>query len=227
MTSGPHDTWASGAAYEPYVGRWSRRVAREFVAWLNVPPGARWLDVGSGTGALSQTILDTAAPASVRGVDRSAGFAAYAREMVRDPRASFETGDAQALPVETAGFDAAASGLMLNFVPRPELAAAEMARALAPGGVAGAYVWDYSGKMDLMRYYWDAAVAQDPAAAELDEGPRFPLCHPEALAALFEGAGLRDVTTCPIEIATVFRDFDDYWQPFLGGQGQRRPTICG
>jgi SAM-dependent methyltransferase len=215
----PTDTWASGAAYEPYIGRWSRLVAREFLGWLNAAPGGRWLDVGCGTGALTQTILQTAAPESVKGVDRSDGFVAYAREHVRDPRASFETGDAQALPVETAAFDLAVSGLMLNFVPQPERAAAEMARAVRPGGVAAAYVWDYAGKMELIRYFFDAATALDPAAAELDEGPRFPLCHPGPLAALFEASGLEAVETRPIEIATHFRDFDDYWQPFLGGQG--------
>jgi SAM-dependent methyltransferase len=215
----PTDTWAIGAAYEPYVGRWSRLVAREFLAWVGAPQGGRWLDVGCGTGALSQTILELAAPVSVRGIDRSDGFVAYAREHVRDPRASFETGDAQALPVETAAFDAVVSGLMLNFVPKPERAAAELARAARPGGTVAVYVWDYAGKMELIRYFFDAAAALDPAAAELDEGPRFPLCQPGPLAALFEASGLADVETRPIEIATVFRDFDDYWQPFLGGQG--------
>jgi SAM-dependent methyltransferase len=215
----PTDTWISGAGYEPFVGRWSRLVAREFVAWVAAPPGGRWLDVGCGTGALSQTVLDLAAPESVRGIDRSDGFVAYAREHVRDPRASFETGDAQALPVETGAFNAVVSGLMLNFVPQPERAAAEMARAAHPGGTVAVYVWDYSGKMELIRYFFDAAAALDPAAAELDEGLRFPLCHPGPLAALFKASGLEDVETRPIEIATVFRDFDDYWRPFLGGQG--------
>src|SRR5260370_19018751 len=107
----PPDTWASGAAYDPYVGRWSRRVGREFLAWLVVPPGGRWLDVGSGTGALSQMILETAAPASVRGIDRSPGYVAFAQEQVRDERASFESGDAQELPVAVAEFDAAVFGL--------------------------------------------------------------------------------------------------------------------
>src|SRR5467141_4634818 len=103
MTS-RYDTWASGAAYEPFVGRWSRLVAREFLAWLAVPPGSHWLDVGSGTGALSQLILETAAPRAVRGIDRSEGYVAFARAQVRDERASFETGDAQALPVATAEY---------------------------------------------------------------------------------------------------------------------------
>ena len=218
MTS-PSDTWASGAAYEPYVGRWSRLVAREFLAWLGAPDGGRWLDVGSGTGALSQTILETAAPRAVRGIDRSDGFVAFARAQVRDERASFETGDAQALPVQTGEFDVAVSGLVLNFVPQPERMAAEMARAVRPGGTVAVYVWDYAGKMQLMRHFWNAAAALDPAAVALDEGRRFPVCQPGPLAQLWRGAGLAQVETRPIDIATDFKDFDDYWTPFLGGQG--------
>src|SRR3712207_4450812 len=100
--SQPKGLWASGEVYEPYVGRWSRRVAPQFVAWLNVPPDRRWLDVGCGTGALSQTILERASPQAVQGIDPSAAFVAYAREHIRDGRASFETGDARALPYEAA-----------------------------------------------------------------------------------------------------------------------------
>jgi SAM-dependent methyltransferase len=218
MTS-PTDTWAAGAAYEPYVGRWSRLVAREFLAWLAVPPGGHWLDVGSGTGALSQTILEVAAPRAVRGIDRSGTYVAFARAQVRDGRASFEAGDAQELPVSSSDYDAAVSGLVLNFVPQPERMVAEMARAARPGGAVAVYVWDYGGQMQLMRHFWEAAAALDPAAVELDEGRRFPLCQPERLAALFQGAGLEQVETRPIDVPTTFRDFDDYWQPFLGGQG--------
>src|SRR5687768_8121480 len=109
------ETWASGAAYEPYVGRWSRLVAREFLNWLGVAAQSRWLDVGCGTGALTQTILELSAPALVTGIDRSDGFISYAQAHVQDPRASFAVGDAQALPDETPGYDAAVSGLMLNF----------------------------------------------------------------------------------------------------------------
>ena len=215
----PSDTWASGNAYEPYVGRWSRRVAREFLNWLALPAGQRWLDVGCGTGALSQTILQLAAPRHLKGIDRSEGYVAFAREHVRAPQVEFETGQAEALPVETAIYDAAVSGLVLNFIPQPERAAAEMARATRPGGVVAVYVWDYAGKMQLMRHFWNAASALDPAAAELDEGRRFPLCQPEALRQLFRAAGLAQVEVRPIDIATDFRDFDDYWSPFLGGQG--------
>jgi SAM-dependent methyltransferase len=210
--------WAAGEVYEPYVGRWSRLVARAFVDWLAVPDGKDWVDVGCGTGAVSQTILDRANPKSVRGVDPSPGFVDFARAHVGGGRASFEVGDARALPIEAASCDAAVSGLVLNFVPEPSRAAAEMGRVVRPGGVVAAYVWDYTGKMELMRYFWDAAVALDPAARELDEGPRFPLCQPGPLRELLVGAGLRGVEVRAIDVPTVFRDFDDYWSPFLGGQ---------
>jgi SAM-dependent methyltransferase len=218
-TSHPQDTWARGDAYEPYVGRWSRVVAREFLTWLGVAPGSSWLDVGCGTGALTQTILQVAAPAHVKGIDRSDGFIGHARERVRDDRARFEVGDAQALSDETASFDAAVSGLMLNFVPQPQRAASEMARVVKPGGIVAAYLWDYAGKMEFMQYFWNAAMAVDPSAVELEEGRRFPLCQPNPLAELFQSVGLAQVEVRAIEIATHFRDFADYWTPFLGGQG--------
>lgn len=215
----PQDVWASGAAYEPYVGRWSRLVAHHFLTWLNLPAGLHWLDVGCGTGALSATILATTSPAAVKGIDRSAGYSAYARSQIQDARITFEVGDAQALTDATNTFDVAVSGLMLNFLPEPHRAVAEMARVVKPGGTVATYVWDYAGKMQFMRHFWDAAAGLDPAAQALDEGRRFPLCNPEPLAALFHAAGLDAVAIYPIDIATDFRDFDDYWAPFLGGQG--------
>lgn len=212
------EVWASGEAYEPYVGRWSRRVAAEFVGWLGIT-GGRWLDVGCGTGALSQTILALAQPLEVQGLDPSEAYVAHTSAHTSDPRASFRVGDARALPYQAATHDAVVSGLVLNFIPQPGQAVAEMARVTKPGGRVAAYVWDYAGKMELMRHFWDAAAALDQAAWELDEGRRFPLCQPQPLADLFAQAGLEDARVQAIEVPTVFRDFDDYWRPFLGGQG--------
>lgn len=213
------DVWAAGDLYEPYVGRWSRLVAREFLPWLLVPTDMDWLDVGCGTGALTQVILETATPRAVRGIDPSAGFIDYAKARITSALASFEVGDARSLPVDPGSFDVAVAALVLNFVPEPSGAVAEMARAVRPGGVVAAYVWDYAGKMELMRYFWDAAVALDPAAFDLDEGRRFPICAPKPLSELFAQAGLRAVEVRSIDVSTRFRDFDDYWSPFLGGQG--------
>jgi SAM-dependent methyltransferase len=213
------EAWASGDAYEPYIGRWSRLVAREFLDWLAVAPAARWLDVGCGTGALTQTILATVAPTRVDAVDSSADYVAFARDRVRDPRVTFAVADAQRLPPQAQSVDVAVSGLVLNFIPQPHAAVAEMARVVRSGGVVAAYVWDYAGGMQLIRHFWDAASALDTQASELDEARRFPMCRPAALESLFRSAGLRDIESRAIEVPTRFHDFDDYWRPFLGGQG--------
>jgi SAM-dependent methyltransferase len=209
--------WAQANVYESYIGRWSRLVAPEFVDWLAIPPGRRWLDVGAGTGALSATILERAAPASVHGVEPSAPFVAHARNAV--PAAAFTLGDAEELPFEDARFDVVVSGLVLNFVPGPAAGLAEMVRVLRPGGTVAAYVWDYAGAMEMIRIFWDSAAALDPAAQVAAEGQRFPLCEPSALESLFSGAGLGGIAATAIDVPTRFRDFDDYWLPFLGGNG--------
>jgi len=216
------EAWAVGQAYEPYAGRWSRLVAKEFVAWLAVPPGKRWLDIGSGTGALSQTVLQQAFPASVTCLDSSSGFLKHARAQIApDSRVMYLVGDARALPISSSSLDMVVSGLMLNFVPPDDQPAVVMAmrEIVRPGGMVAAYVWDYAGQMQMMRFFWNAATALDQAASDLDEGPRFPICKPGLLMTLFQHAGLARVEVRPIAIPTVFRDFDDYWAPFLGGQG--------
>jgi SAM-dependent methyltransferase len=214
-----HDVWSVGEAYEAYVGRWSRPVAQAFLSWLDVPAGRRWLDAGCGTGALTETILALADPAEIVGVDTSEGYLANARARVVDARAVFVSGDAQSVPMPDGCVDSVVSGLALNFVPDPYRAVAEFARVAVSGAVVAAYVWDYAEGMAMMRHFWDAATVIDPEAAELDEGRRFQLCRPDPLADLWTVAGLDLVMVRAIEVATVFADFDDYWMPFLGGQG--------
>ena len=213
------DNWTSGSAYEAFIGGWSRLVAAEFVPWLAVPGGARWLDVGCGTGALTQTVLSSADPERVTGVDSSPAFLDHARQSVTDPRATFEVGDAQALPLPDGSVDAVVSALVLNFVPDPARAAGELVRVARPGAVIGAYLWDSGDGMQMLRQFWDAAATVDPRATQLDERPRFPLCAEGALADLFRSAGLPDVAEKAITVPTHFRDFDELWRPFLGGQG--------
>ncbi len=214
-----NNLWGIGVSYEPYIGRWSRLVAPEFLKWLNQSPGLAWLDVGCGTGALSQTILDITAPASLKGIDASAGYIAHTRQIITDPRAGFEVADAQSLPFEDRTFDATVSALVLNFVPQPNLMISEMVRVTRSGGTVALYLWDYAGEMQLIRHFWNAAVALNPAAHSRDEGVRFPICQPDPLQKLFIEAGLQSVEVRAIDVPTIFRDFDDYWSPFLGGQG--------
>jgi SAM-dependent methyltransferase len=155
---------------------------------------------------------------SVVGVEPSAGFLQTARRKL-EGRAVLHHGNATAIPLGDASVDVVISGLVLNFVPEGIAALAEMARVTARGGTIAAYVWDYAGKMELIRYFWDAAVALDLAAAALDEGVRFPRCRPAALAEMFREAGLQAIDVTAIDIPTRFASFDDYWDPFLGGQG--------
>jgi SAM-dependent methyltransferase len=212
------DTWERGDPYERYIGRWSRLVAPEFVRWLAVGSGKRWLDVGCGTGALSAAIVAQAAPASVVGVEPSAGFLERARANLGHG-VTLKSGGAEALPLESASIDVAVSGLVLNFVPDMPSALREMRRVAVPGGTIGAYVWDYADGMQLIRHFWDAAADLDPAARKLDEAARFPLCSAKELASAFAAAGLTQVATSAVEVPTPFEDVADYWSPFLGGQG--------
>jgi SAM-dependent methyltransferase len=213
-----------GILYEPYVGRWSRLVAEELVRWLDPPQGLAWLDVGCGTGALTRVVAERCAPRRLAGIDASAGFLDLARRLL-PAAAELQVADATSLPFGGSAFDRVVSGLVLNFLPDHGAALAEMARVTRPGGEVAIYVWDYAHGMELMRHFWEAAVAVDPRATEVDERQRFPVCRPRTLRQLLGGAGLDRVEDRAIDVPTVFRDFDDYWSPFLGGQGPA-PGYC-
>src|SRR6185436_10790250 len=211
------DTWTAGATYEAFMGRWSRLLAPRFVSWLSASPNANWLDVGCGTGAFAAAIAAGANPASVVACDPSRSFVEYARQHPIDPRVSFVVAGTGQLPTRPGGFDAVASLLALNFFIEPEAAIDEMRRITALHGLVAACVWDYAEGMQLLRSFWDAAAAVDAGAADLDEGHRFPICRPNALASLFRDGGLADVRCDALEIPTRFLTFADLWQPFLGG----------
>src|SRR5687768_18391714 len=123
-TPGP-DKWSSGNAYERYMGRWSRQLASRFLAWVDAPPGQRWLDVGCGTGALSAAIVDLCAPTALTGVDPSAGFLATAAERL-PAHVVLHRAAADRLPLPDATVDVAVAALVLNFVPDSAAALREM-----------------------------------------------------------------------------------------------------
>ena len=217
--------WDQAEAYERFMGRWSRLVALDFVHWLDIPPGATWLDVGCGTGALLQTVASAARPSRLGGVDPSAQFLRTAAQRV--PDADLRQGDAQSIPFKSDSFDAVVCGLVLNFIPDPVTALREMGRVARTGGTVSAYVWDYAEGMQFLRQFWDAAVALDPSAADLDEGRRGWLAKRDALERAFVDAGLTDVTGTALVVPTIFASFDDYWEPFLAGQGPAGGYVAG
>ena len=204
-----------GAAYERYMGTWSRLAGEQFLEWLAPRPGLQWLDVGCGNGAFTQMIVERCAPESVHGIDPSEEQLAYARTRtaLRDV-AQFRPGDAMALPFEGGSFDAAVMPLVIFFVPEPGRGVAEMARAVGRGGVAAAYAWDLPGGGFPYDALWvemratgvDVPLPPSPDASRID-----------AMRELWAGAGLADVDAREITVRRTFADFDDYWATVLGG----------
>jgi len=187
------DKWSAGSTYEDFMGRWSRQLAEQFVSWMQIPNDAHWLDVGCGTGALSEAICQRADPASVVGCDPAEPFIEYARMQSQDSRISFMVAGTGSLPSRGDGYGCVASLLALNFFPNPRSAVREMRSLATTNGTFSACVWDYGDGMEFLRVFWDAATNIDSKAQELDEGVRFPICRSDALVDLFRASDLRDV----------------------------------
>jgi SAM-dependent methyltransferase len=217
-TRGQSSMFAESAAYERFMGRWSDQLAPLLIRFTGIEARHDVLDIGSGTGALAFAVATAAPTARIVGIDPSAAYVAYAQSRVRRGNIQFAIGDAQRLQYPDRSFDRVSSLLVMNFIPDQSKALAEMARVTRPGGVISAAVWDYGDGMQMLRVFWDEAVAANPAIAKRDER-NMPLCKPGELAALWRAQGLQDVSEQPLTIPLSFSSFDDYWQPFLGGQG--------
>ena len=218
--------FAGGGAYERFMGRWSRRLAPLLVTVARVATGDSVLDAGCGTGALSFAIGDMVPSARVTGVDPSAAYVRDAQARAPADRMRFLVGDAQALEFPDASFDKTLSLVVMNFVPDPARALEEMTRVTRPAGVVAAAVWDYGQGMEMLRVFWDEAVALDGASASRDER-NMPLCRQGELETLWRAGGLEHVEEQHIEIEMPFVSFDDYWLPFLGGQGPAGTHAAG
>ena len=213
------DRWTSGAHYDQWMGRWSQLLAREFLEWLSVPAGLRWIDVCCGSGVITEMIVECSAPASIVGVDVSPEQINFARQHRAPAGVRFETADAMALPFADASFDVAVCGLGLNYIPSPAEGLKEFCRVTRRGGTVAVYVWDYVHGARFLREFWDVAIAIDGEAAAFDQARRFPMCSQAGLRELFEKANLEDLTLQALDVVTRFSSFDDYWQPLLSGQG--------
>lgn len=201
-------------AYERFMGRWSRILAAQFVDFVGIHSAEQVLDVGCGTGALSAAILALYPDAVVTGIDPSAAFVEYAR--VSLPSATVSVGSATKLSFPAHSFDRSLACLVLNFVENPAQALDQMYRVTKPGGRVAAAVWDHAGGMMMLRVFWEVADAVDPS--EKTHEPQ-ALLDRDALIKLWTKAGLQKIETATLRMRLPFESFDDYWQPFLLGQG--------
>ena len=205
-------------AYERFMGRWSRSLAPDLVKFAGVRDGETVLDIGSGTGALSAAVVAAAPSGRVTGIDPSAPYVEHARSSHGSERVTFEVGDAQQMRFAETTFDRTLSLLVLNFIPDAGKALGEMKRVTRKGGTIAAAVWDYGEGMEMLRVFWDEAVAADSAAQSKDER-HMKYCRRGEMSALWREQGLTDVVEEGLTIPTRFASFDDYWSPFLAKQG--------
>jgi SAM-dependent methyltransferase len=208
---------APAAAYDRHVGRYGRDLARALVTAAGVEPGRRALDVGCGPGALATELAALLGAERVAAVDPSPGFADACRRRV--PGLEVAVARAEQLPFPDAAFDHALAQLVVNFMADPLAGVREMGRVTRAGGTVAAAVWDYAGEMTLLRRFWDAATALDPAAAAADEGRRMRFCSPVELDELWSVAGLADVDVGAALLSAAYDGFDDLWAPFELGVG--------
>jgi SAM-dependent methyltransferase len=197
-----------GAAYERFMGRWSRGAGRVFLRWIAPPSGAQWLDVGCGTGSFTELIAEICSPASVIAIDPEPAQINHARNRPVANRARFEVGDAQALAFADGTFDIVASGLVLNFIPDPAQALSEMLRVARRGGTVGGYVWDFAADLSPT---WPMRRGLRQLGASIAPTPGAENTGLTALSALFERAGLQGVVTNSVDVTMRFADFDDFW----------------
>jgi len=207
-------------AYEQMMGRWSRRLAPLLIEFAGVEDGERLIDVGCGTGSLTFALLNTRNPVELTAIDNSEIYLEAARAAGADPRLRFEQADACALPFADGSFDRALALLVLQFVPKPELAVAEMRRVVRPGGTVAAAVWDHFGGFVMQRMFWDTAAVLDPAADRARaENYLRPVTRPGELRDLWTRVGFDEVRDTMLAIRMEYASFDDFWSPLAAGEG--------
>ncbi len=205
----------SGAAYDAYMGRYSRLLADPFADEVGVARGHTALDVGCGPGALTGVLVERLGADAVFACDPSAPFVAEC--VARHPGVDVRLGRAEAPPFEDCRFDVALAQLVLHFVSDPEQAAGEMRRVVRPGGIVAACVWDFAQGMEMMRHFWDAALTLDPNAPDVARTLRFG--RQGEIVELFEHAGLEHVVETTLHVSTRYDSFDEFWSGFLTGIG--------
>ncbi len=209
----------SAAAYESFMGRWSRRLSAPFIEFSGIADDENIIDVGCGTGSLTFAVAGAANIGRIVGVDLSEVYLDHAKRNTDDVRVTFQKGDATALDFPDATFDRAMSMLVLQFVPDADRAIREMKRVVRPRGIVTAAVWDSYGGMPAQRMFWDAAAILGLANEKDLKGFFFrSMTQPGELAAAWARHGFADVEQSALTIRMEYASFDDYWAPIAAGE---------
>lgn len=206
---------ASGEAYDRFMGRYARELAPRFADFAGIAPGMRVLDVGCGPGALTGEAVSRVGVENVVAIDPSPPFVEACRQ--RYPGVDVLIGRAEALPVPDDAFDVAASQLVWHFVSDPDAVAAEMSRAVRPGGTVASCVWEFDQGMEMLRAFWDAALQVDPDAP--DEARTLRFGRSGEVAAVMAQAGLTRIDEQQLEVESRYGGFDELWDSLMLGIG--------
>lgn len=209
----PGSYFTDGAAYERLMGRWSRAAGEVFLDWLALPVGLQWLDVGCGTGAFTELVVERCSPRETGAVDPSADQISFAQTRPSASQVEYQVGNALALPFGNDEFDVAAMALAINFVPDPLKAILDMKRVVKPGGMVATYMWDLAGKAATQEPLRKALAVMGVAVTP---PPRVEFTRLDKMRDLLVSAGLGDVEGRTIETRLEYDDFDDYWQTNTG-----------
>jgi SAM-dependent methyltransferase len=228
MTQSSSYSASNGAAYEAFIGRWSRRVADRIAAMVTPSADGPLLDVGCGTGSLAAALRTACPDRRIVGVDVAEPYLDFARSRSDCAGVEFLRQDALALDFADDSFAGAYALIALNFMSDPLKAAREMVRVTKPGGTLVAAAWDFRGGLVYQRLLWDTAAGLDPAAgATRDRIFANPLAKPEGMRDLWQAAGLGGVERHSVTIRMDFANWDDYWTPLLAGQGPVGSYVAG
>lgn len=212
----------AAGAYDRFMGRYSRPLARRFADWSAVSPPGRALDVGCGTGALTQVLVDRLGAESVSAVDPSQSFVEALRQGW--PALDVQPGTAEQLPFADDVFDRALAQLVVHFMADPVVGLREMGRVTRPGGTVAACVWDLAGDDSPLAVFWQAARDLDPQA---DDESWFPGAHEGELAQLFDRAGLTEIEDTALTVSVSHPSFEEWWAPYTLGVGPPGAYVAG
>jgi SAM-dependent methyltransferase len=208
----------SSDAYDRFMGRYSTQLAFRFADFAGIRPPQRALDVGAGTGALTEELVERLGAQNVAAAEPSTDYAGTLRE--RFPGVDVQVAPAEELPWDHGSFDAALAQLVVVFLNDAPGAIRELGRVTRPGSVVATCMWEVDG-VDMMKALNEIRRRLNPDGWN----PSTEYRDEASLRTLFEGAGLQDVETTRIEVSVEYETIDELWEPAIHVGGPGGPAV--